>query len=399
MSRSLTEAAAEMLNTNVKSKRDQADKPERLPGEVQDLGAPTVKPDAPATGPAVADKATKKDTSKSSQTGKHSAPVGQEKPHQMKNKQKVPMQEDQELDEEDLVDEDTDLEEDKDIEENPTIGEEADSEDDDDDDDDEDEKKDMKEHRLPSIDDIELDLSEDIEAMFGGDDFSPEFKKRVSTVYEAAIRAQVKMYEDHLTEAYQTALEETVQGLQEALEEEVSDYLEYVAEEWVKENEVAIESSLRNELAEEFINGLHNLFIEHYIDVPEEKVDVVEALTQKLDEVTSELNEQIEKNVEISKALHEAAKEDAILEASEGLSDAQVEKLRSLAEGVEFKDDESFKESLETLKESYFKPSKKAAPKQLDEDVINDPGMGQVEQKELRGDMARYASFLNKFKK
>ena len=407
----LNEAAADVLKGNVASKRSQADKPQRLPGKVEDLGAPVVKPDT-AEGPD-ATKGVSKDSSGSSQTGKHKA-VGQEKVHKMKNKQSVPMQEDQELDEEDILDEDEELEEDKKIvDTEPSLNEEEDDEDEDEDDDDdededddeddEDEKKSVKEHveSLPSIDDIELDLSEDIEAMFGGSDLSEEFKTKVATIYEAAVRAQVKRYENDLREAYEEALEETVQEIQESMEADVSDYLEYVTEQWVAENEVAIESGLRSELAEDFINGLHNLFTEHYISVPEEKVDVVEEMAAKLQEITNELNESIEANVELTKVLKEHAREEAILEASEGLTDTQVEKLRSLAEGVEFKDVDTFCAKLETIKESYFKSEGgKKAPRTLDEEVINNPEMGKIEEEStLPANMRNYATALGRFGK
>jgi hypothetical protein len=410
MSSNLNEAAADVLKGNVSKKRAQADKPQKLPGEVQDLGAPTVKPDAPATGPATADKAVSKDGSQSSQTGKHKAKVGAEKVHKMKNKQKVPMQEDQELEEEDIVneeeiDEEESLEEGKkddavDIEpslseeeEDETVSEEEDL--------DEEESLEEAVDNLPSIDDIELDLSEDIEAMFGGSELSEEFMEKAATVFEAAVRSQVKNYENHLREAYEEALEDTVTEIQEAMESDVSDYLEYVTEQWVAENEVAIESGLRNELAEDFISGLHNLFTEHYIDVPEDKVDVVEEMASKVEELTEQLNEAIEANVEMMQTLKEHARDEAILEASEGLTDTQAEKLRSLAEEVEYKDADTFMDKLNTLKESYFKTEGgKSRPKSLDEEVIQNPEMGKVEEEiDLPANMKGYATALGRFGK
>ena len=211
---------------------------------------------------------------------------------------------------------------------------------------------------------------EDIEALMQGENLSEEFKTKASTIYEAAVMSRVDQIveevEAQLTEQFEIAVEE----IKEDLAAKVDDYLNYMVEEWMKENEIAIESGLRAEVVEEFMSKLRDLFVESYIDIPVEKVDVVEELMTKVQELESTLNEQINKSVELTKELNEQKKIEAIYTACEGLSQTQVEKLKSLAENVEFNTDEDFAGKLSTLKESYFKADVKAADKlALDEEV------------------------------
>ena len=211
---------------------------------------------------------------------------------------------------------------------------------------------------------------EDIEALMQGENLSEEFKTKASTIYEAAVMSRVESIveevEAQLTEQFEIAVEE----IKEDLAAKVDDYLNYMVEEWMKENEIAIESGLRAEVVEEFMSKLRDLFVESYIDIPVEKVDVVEELMTKVQELESTLNEQINKSVELTKELNEQKKIEAIYTACEGLSQTQVEKLKSLAENVEFNTDEDFAGKLSTLKESYFKADVKAADKlALDEEV------------------------------
>ena len=211
---------------------------------------------------------------------------------------------------------------------------------------------------------------EDIEALMQGEELSEEFKTKASTIYEAAVMSRVDQIveevEAQLTEQFEIAVEE----IKEDLAAKVDDYLNYMVEEWMKENEIAIESGLRAEVVEEFMSKLRDLFVESYIDIPVEKVDVVEELMTKVQELESTLNEQINKSVELTKELNEQKKIEAIYTACEGLSQTQVEKLKSLAENVEFNTDEDFAGKLSTLKESYFKADVKAADKlALDEEV------------------------------
>ena len=211
---------------------------------------------------------------------------------------------------------------------------------------------------------------EDIEALMQGENLSEEFKTKASTIYEAAVMSRVdsivEEVEAQLTEQFEIAVEE----IKEDLAAKVDDYLNYMVEEWMKENEIAIETGLRAEIVEEFMDKLRNLFVESYIDIPTEKVDVVEELMTKVEELESSLNEQINKSVELTKELNEQKKIEAIYTACEGLSQTQVEKLKSLAENVEFNTEEDFDAKLTTLKESYFKTEVKAADNlALDEEV------------------------------
>ena len=211
---------------------------------------------------------------------------------------------------------------------------------------------------------------EDIEALMQGENLSEEFKTKASTIYEAAVMARVDQIveevEAQLTEQFEVAVEE----IKEDLAAKVDDYLNYMVEEWIKENEIAIEKGLRAEVVEEFMTKLRDLFVESYIDIPTEKVDVVEELLTKVEELESSLNEQINKSVELTKELNEQKKIEAIYTACEGLSQTQVEKLKSLAENVEFNTEEDFAGKLDTLKESYFKTEVKSATKlALDEEV------------------------------
>ena len=197
--------------------------------------------------------------------------------------------------------------------------------------------------------------SEDVEALLQGEELSEEFKVKAATIFEAAVLSRVDMIaeqiEAELTEQFEVAVEE----IKEDLAAKVDDYLNYMVEEWIKENEIAVEKGLRAEIVEDFISGLRNLFVEHYIDIPEDKVDLVEELSTKVEELESALNEEITRSVELTKNLNEQKKIEAIYTACEGLTQTQVEKLKSLAEGIEFTTEEEFADKLDVLKESYFK--------------------------------------------
>jgi len=216
-------------------------------------------------------------------------------------------------------------------------------------------------------------MKEDLDALLGGENLSEEFVTRASTIFEAAVIARAEEViaeaEVALTEQFETAVEE----IKEELASKVDDYLNYMVEEWMKENALAIEKGLRAEIVEDFIVGLKGLFEEHYIDIPEDKVNVVEELANKVEELEGSLNEQISRGVELTKALNEQKKIEAIYTACEGLTQTQVEKLKSLAEGVEFTTEEEFVTKVETLKESYFKAEVKVADNSaLDEVLVED---------------------------
>ena len=216
-------------------------------------------------------------------------------------------------------------------------------------------------------------MKEDIDALFADDStISEEFKSKVSTIFEARVADRVTQIEEEIETRYAGMLEEAVESVKADLTEKVDDYLSYVVEQWMEENQIAIESGLRAELTEDFIGGLRNLFAEHYIDVPAEKVDLVDELAGKVEELESKLNEEIERAVDLKKSLVESRKVEMTREACEGLTDTQVEKIKSLAESVEFSTEDEYKEKLETIRENYF-PSgiKKASESQLQEEVTD----------------------------
>jgi hypothetical protein len=216
-------------------------------------------------------------------------------------------------------------------------------------------------------------MKEDIDALMSGENLSEEFVAKAATIFEAAVVARAEEViaeaETELMEQFETAVEE----IKEDLAAKVDDYLNYMVEEWIKENEIAIESGLRAEIVEDFIGGLRNLFAEHYIDIPAEKVNVVEELAAKVEELEASLNEEINRGVELSKELNEQKKIEAIYTACEGLTQTQVEKLKSLAENVEFTTEDEFATKLGTLKESYFKSEVKVADNSaLDEILVEE---------------------------
>lgn len=233
-------------------------------------------------------------------------------------------------------------------------------------------------------------MKEDIEALFADDStISEEFKSKAATIFEARVLDRVTQIQEELEGEFASMLQEAVEDIKEDLTNKVDDYLNYVVEQWMEDNQIAIESGLRSELTEEFIVGLRNLFAEHYIDVPSEKVDLVDELTSKVEQLEDELNEQIEHGVELKKALIESVKVEITRDVCEGLTATQFEKIRSLAESVEFSTEEEFKEKLETIRENYF-PSgvRKADVNQLHEQVedteekrvITDPFVAAVSQ-------------------
>ena len=265
---------------------------------------------------------------------------------------KMAMAEEEEQDEEDLVTEESceDEEEDKKKKEK-------------DDEEDEDEEDEMKE---------EFNIEEDVEALVSGEDLTEEFKEKAKTIFEAALRSKVSEIKEALEEQYNQALQEEVQTIAEELQERADSYLEYVAEEWMHENQLAITRGIKEELTESFLVNLKGLFEQHYVSMPDEKYDVLENMVNKLDEMEDKLNEQIEKNIQLSKRLCEAVAEGIFDDVADGLAATQKEKLASLAESVEFESEESYREKLETLRESYFPAnyvSSIAQPEVLTEDT------------------------------
>ena len=209
----------------------------------------------------------------------------------------------------------------------------------------------------------EYNIEEDVNALLGGEDLSEEFKEKAKVVFEAALNSKAQEIEEALVAQYELALSEEVESMKTSLVERVDSYLEYVCEEWMTENELAIEHGLKTEMTESFLAGMKGLFEEHYVTIPEEKYDVLESMVEKLDEMETKLNEQIDKNIGLNKRLAESTAGSVLDQVSEGLAQTQKEKLASLAESVEFESEEEYREKLETLKESYFSrtPAAKAS--------------------------------------
>jgi len=330
----LMEAAAEILAGSKKSAP--AMPADKLAGEVQDLGGPTPqnsKPDDDSNKIHVGKMA---DTSGQNQASIKTKPSAASPDTQLHMKK-----EEAETEEEVIAEKSHEMEDEKD--------------------DDKEEKKEMMKKKM----------KEDVDALFSDDSsISPEFKSKVVTIFEARIHDRVSQIEEQVEAKYATMFEEAVASIKDELTQKVDDYLNYVVEQWMADNEIAIESGLRAELTEDFIAGLRNLFAEHYIDVPAEKVDLVDELATKVDELESKLNEEIERGIGYKKALTEAVKAEITRDICAGLTDTQAEKVKSLAESVDFSTADEYKEKLETIRENYF-PSgvKKADETQLHEQV------------------------------
>ena len=206
---------------------------------------------------------------------------------------------------------------------------------------------------------MNIDLSDDVKALVSTDaDLSEEFKEKAATIFETAVKTRIQEQVKVLESQYEEKLSKETETVKEAMVSKVDSYLNYVVEEWMKENELAVERGIRTEIAEDFITGLKSLFKEHYIDVPEEKYNVLEDLTNQSKDLEAKLNEQIEKNVNLSKEVSEFHKKQAILEVTADLAETEKEKFVSMAENVEYDSAEKFREKLETIKESYFPKTK-----------------------------------------
>ncbi len=255
------------------------------------------------------------------------------------------------------------------------------------------EEETVEEKVVPELTD-EVNIEDDVNALLGGQELSEEFREKAKTIFEAALKSKVIEMREALEAQYEKKLVEEVEGMKGELVERVDSYLEYVSDEWVKENALQIEHGLRTEMTDSFLKGMMGLFEEHYVTIPEEKYDVVENMVGKLDEMEAKLNEQIEKNITITKSLSEATSGNILSDVSEGLSTAQKEKLASLAEGIEFESEESYREKLETLKESYFK----TAPKRSESEDLTESADGK-DLVQPTGHMAAYLQALSAAKK
>ena len=271
-------------------------------------------------------------------------------------------------------------------------GEEEDEEDDDEEDEDEEDEKEkaMKE----AFAEIEEEIQEDVSALLSGEDLSEEFRDKAKLVFESALNARTQQIEEAIQYNYEQRLVEEVEFIKEELTERLDAYLEYVADEWVQENALAIEQGIKTEMTESFLQGMKGLFEEHYVSIPEEKYNVIESMVDKLDEMETKLNEQIERNVALNKRLAESVTDVIFAEVTEGLALSQKDKLASLAENVEFDSEEDYREKLVTLRESYF-PRYTSA--QLDNsDYISE---GMEYHQEVSGSMAHYLDALGRVSK
>ena len=200
----------------------------------------------------------------------------------------------------------------------------------------------------------DINVKEDVSALISGEDLSEEFKIKAATIFEAAVKSKIRSEVERMEESYAVQLEEATEVVKEELSEKVDGYLSYVVEEWMRENEIAVERGLKGEIAEDFISGLKQLFEDHYIDVPDEKYDILEAQSEKISELEEKLNTSIEENVERRKVVESLTRDAVMYEMSEELTVTEMEKFKSLTEELEFVSEESFRQKLDTLKEGYF---------------------------------------------
>ena len=271
-------------------------------------------------------------------------------------------------------------------------------------DDDEEDEEEVKagykmENKKLKKEDLDIDVKEDMDALVSGEDLSEEFKTKASTIFEAAVSAkvisEVNQRVDELETNYNIEMSEAKEEHLSTVTEKVDGYLNYVTEEWMKENELAVEKGIRSELVEDFMTGLKNLFTEHYIDIPEEKVDLVDDLFEKVEELEQKLDESINTSVDVKKELADYKKSETLREVSENLADTEKEKLGKLAEGIDFEDKTQYSEKLEVIKENYF-------PKQQSETITEELENTEEEQdisESVDPVMSKYASALTRLNK
>ena len=237
-----------------------------------------------------------------------------------------------------------------------------------------------------------ISVKEDVEALVEGEDLSEEFKEKAATIFEAAVKSKIRSEVERIETDNTNAREQEMDTFKDELTEKVDTYLNYVVDEWTKENELAIERGLKGEIAEDFISGLKQLFEDHYIDVPDEKYDVLEAQSEKISELEEKLNETIQKNVELSDVKAGLVREQVISEVSEDLADTEIEKFKELTKDVEFDNEESFREKLDTLKESYFPKTQTSATSE----TINDVDGGTAQDIDTTDTMKKYMSAISR---
>jgi hypothetical protein len=241
----------------------------------------------------------------------------------------------------------------------------------------------------------EFDIEEDVNALLAGEELSEEFQEKARTIFEAAIKSKVAEIKEELQQTYENALIEEVQFIKEELTERLDTYLEYVADEWVQENALAIEHGLKTEMTESFLQGMKSLFEDHYVSIPEDRYDVIESMVDKLDEMEEKLNEQIERNVALNRRLAESVADVIFADVAEGLALSQKDKLASLAENVEFDSEENYREKLVTLRESYF-PTNTSAQRDVTENLSEEVSYEGSEHSSVSPVMEAYLQTLSR---
>ena len=255
-------------------------------------------------------------------------------------------------------------------------------------DDDESEVEDDEEEKDEEVEESTVDFSDDLNALVEGEESLAEgFKDKAALIFEAAISSKLKVEVAKLEESYESKLEEATTAVKESLVDKVDSYLSYVAEQWVEENKLQVESGLRTEIAESFMSSLYDVFAEHHIDVPEEKVNLVDELAEQVEKLSGQLNESVDKGIELSKTIKEHQRVDAIAEATIGMTELDIDKLKGLVESVEFDDVESFTSKIETIKESYFKVKSSKPEEEL---LVSDDA-----DKSVSPSMAAYVAAIN----
>ena len=241
----------------------------------------------------------------------------------------------------------------------------------------------------------EVNIEDDVNALLGGEELSEEFKAKAKTIFETAVKTRVAEAKAEIEAAHAEKLEEEVNASKAELQERVDNYLEYVSDEWFTENQLAVEQGLKTDLTESFLGGMKSLFEEHYVSIPDDKYDVLESMVEKLDDMETKLNEQIEKNIALNGRLGESVANGILESVSDGLASTQKEKLASLAESVEFESETEYREKLETLKESYFtsKPNSGASKSENLSEGVDHAGT------DVSGSMAGYLNTLSRLKK
>jgi hypothetical protein len=244
----------------------------------------------------------------------------------------------------------------------------------------------------------DFSIEEDVNALLSGEELSEEFQEKARIIFEAAIKSKVAEIKEELTSAYEEALVEEVQSIKEELTDRVDAYLEYVADEWISENALAVEHGLKTEMTESFLKGMKGLFEDHYVTIPEDRYDVIESMVDKLDEMEEKLNEQIQRNVALNKRLAESVADVIFADVSEGLALSQKDKLASLAENVEFDGESNYREKLVTLRESYF-PTRSTSAQKDDSENLSESTDVQNSQPQVGGIMEAYLQTLGRVAK